>query len=165
MSSPSHKKVFFEINITPLTDIFLVLLIIMMVVAPILTNSRRDIKTPTINSGNQINQEWPVIEVSPDGQFFIKGNLVSGVGLDDSLRTQRPPQGKENTLLLRADKNVKSELVLKVLEAAKKAEFERVVLAGESKSPAVAASEATPAAEPKADGASATPPAKTGAAS
>ena len=149
MSAASHKKVFYEINITPLTDIFLVLLIIMMVVAPILTNSRRDIKTPAITSGNQIDQEWPVIEISPDGQYFIKGNLVSGVGLDESLRTQRPPEGKENVLLLRADKNVKSELVLKVLEAAKKAEFERVVLAGESKSPAVAASAAA-GAEPKA---------------
>jgi len=134
MSTLSHKKVFFEINITPLTDIFLVLLIIMMVVAPILTNSRRDIETPTISSGNSIDQEWPVIEISPDGQFFLRGQEVYAVDLQETLRVQRPHMGaKNNVLLLRADKNVKSDLVLKVLRAAEGAAFERVVLAGESK--------------------------------
>ncbi len=150
MSAASHKKVFYEINITPLTDIFLVLLIIMMVVAPILTNARRDIKTPNITSGNQINQEWPVLEISPDSQFFVKGQIIRESDLTETLKAQRPADAsKENVLLLRADKIVKSHKVLKVLEAAKEAGFERVVLAGESKSPAVAAS-AQAGAEPKA---------------
>ena len=42
---------FNEINITPLTDIFLVLLIIMMVIAPTFQSNDSSIKMPEINSG------------------------------------------------------------------------------------------------------------------
>lgn len=51
------KHVFGEINITPLTDIFLVFSIIVIVVAPI-ANQRRDIKIPKITTGAGIEQEW-----------------------------------------------------------------------------------------------------------
>ena len=44
-------KLFTEINITPLTDIFLVLLIIMMVVAPSFQSMDNAITIPEINSG------------------------------------------------------------------------------------------------------------------
>ena len=46
-----------EINITPLTDIFLVLLIIMMVVAPTFQSNNKDITMPEINSGVAIEQK------------------------------------------------------------------------------------------------------------
>lgn len=52
------KHVFGEINITPLTDIFLVLLIIVIVVAPYMTNARRDIKMPRITTGDSVEQKW-----------------------------------------------------------------------------------------------------------
>ena len=50
-SSNNKGKLFTEINITPLTDIFLVLLIIMMVVAPTFQSMDNAITIPEINSG------------------------------------------------------------------------------------------------------------------
>ena len=50
------KALFTEINITPLTDIFLVLLIIMMVVAPTFQSIDNTITIPEVNSGNAIEQ-------------------------------------------------------------------------------------------------------------
>lgn len=143
MATSSQKKIFSEINITPLTDIFLVLLIIMMVVAPILTNSRRDIKTPTISAGNAVDQEWPVLEISSEGRYYLRGREVYAPDLQETLTLQRPGSTPKNdTLLLRAHKTVKSELVLKVLRAAEAAQFARVVVAGESK-PAAESQEAS----------------------
>lgn len=52
MSSNKKGKMFTEINITPLTDIFLVLLIIMMVVAPTFQSMDNAITIPEINSGD-----------------------------------------------------------------------------------------------------------------
>ena len=48
------RSTFNEINITPLTDIFLVLLIIMMVIAPSFQSMDNNIKMPEINSGLSI---------------------------------------------------------------------------------------------------------------
>ena len=48
---------FNEINITPLTDIFLVLLIIMMVIAPILDQQGLSLAVPEYVEQNQINKE------------------------------------------------------------------------------------------------------------
>ena len=48
---------FNEINITPLTDIFLVLLIIMMVIAPSFQTMDTDINIPEINSGVTVEQK------------------------------------------------------------------------------------------------------------
>ena len=52
------NAMFTEINITPLTDIFLVLLIIMMVVAPTFQSMDNDINIPEINSGISIDASY-----------------------------------------------------------------------------------------------------------
>ena len=51
IGSNKKSKLFTEINITPLTDIFLVLLIIMMVIAPTFQSMDNSISIPEINSG------------------------------------------------------------------------------------------------------------------
>ena len=50
-TNKGKEALFTEINITPLTDIFLVLLIIMMVVAPTFQSMDNSINIPEINSG------------------------------------------------------------------------------------------------------------------
>ena len=54
--SERQGKIFSEINITPLTDIFLVLLIIMMVVAPVLQSNDTPVEIPEINNGVNIEE-------------------------------------------------------------------------------------------------------------
>ena len=65
------KALFTEINITPLTDIFLVLLIIMMVVAPTFQSVDNSISVPEVNSGTAIEQGKVTVSVTKDGQTFI----------------------------------------------------------------------------------------------
>ena len=53
-SSNKKQKLFTEINITPLTDIFLVLLIIMMVIAPSFKSMEETVEVPEVNNGATI---------------------------------------------------------------------------------------------------------------
>ena len=54
---------FNEINITPLTDIFLVLLIIMMVIAPMLDQQGLNLAVPEVVNAEQIKQDSKIIDV------------------------------------------------------------------------------------------------------
>ena len=64
-----NRDTFNEINITPLTDIFLVLLIIMMVVAPTFQSNDSSINVPEINSGVSIEQKNATVSVTKDGNI------------------------------------------------------------------------------------------------
>ena len=72
MGIKSGKNALFtEINITPLTDIFLVLLIIMMVVAPTFQSIDNSITIPEVNSGTSIEQGKVVVSVTKDGVIYV----------------------------------------------------------------------------------------------
>ena len=70
------KALFTEINITPLTDIFLVLLIIMMVVAPTFQSIDTSITVPEINSGTSIEQGKITVSVTQSGDVYIETKKV-----------------------------------------------------------------------------------------
>lgn len=125
------KHVFGEINITPLTDIFLVLLIIVIVVAPFMANQRRDIKIPKITTGAGIEQKWLTVEIASDGSFYIDAALVKPEELTETLRT-RLASLPEKFLVVRGDRASKSKTVMELFQSAKEAGFERVMLAGEA---------------------------------
>ncbi len=75
MASSKSLKRFDEINITPLTDIFLVLLIIMMVVAPMLNSQGLNISLPSLSDSLQTpEKDQKVIEVDILANNQIKLN-------------------------------------------------------------------------------------------
>ncbi len=126
-----------EINITPLTDIFLVLLIIMMVVAPVLSRAKRDIVPPEIAGGNSVDQKKFTVEVADDGRCYVEGQLIPETDLEQVLSTYQSrmtpdPEGKKAVLVL-ANKTARSRGVLNVLRAAEAAHFDRAVLVGQTK--------------------------------
>ena len=78
MAIKSGKKALFtEINITPLTDIFLVLLIIMMVVAPTFQSVDNSINVPEVNSGTSIEQGKITVSVTKDGTIYVDSKRSS----------------------------------------------------------------------------------------
>ena len=129
-SSSSDKKLFSEINITPLTDIFLVLLIIMMVIAPSFQSVDNDINIPEINSGLAIEQKDATISVTKKGLFYINGKQVSENNLAAELIKLKPSLEKPEAVV-KADSETKNSEILKILRAAQDAEFGKLVIAGE----------------------------------
>jgi len=127
------QTIFNEINITPLTDIFLVLLIIMMVVAPMMQSFRGDISPPSLKSGQPVEQGKLTVEITKDGQFFMEGQSVAPEQLTERLRAEadkRKMTDKDRNVVVRADSATRSGEVIRVFEAARDAAFVKVTVAG-----------------------------------
>ena len=94
-----HKRqpIFSEINITPLTDIFLVLLILMMVIAPMLDSQGISLATPNLDTTGKTTQEPKAINlvVGGDGKYIMNTIQVPQLKLESELRaiTKNYPDG------------------------------------------------------------------------
>ena len=84
-----QRKTFNEINITPLTDIFLVLLIIMMVIAPLLDQQGLHLTVPENVAEEQMeNKESKIMTVMIDetDKFYIDGEIISAGDLEKTIK-------------------------------------------------------------------------------
>ena len=130
ISTGKKGKLFTEINITPLTDIFLVLLIIMMVVAPTFQSMDNSINVPEINSGIAIEQKNATVSITKAGEMFLNGTPINANNLANELIALKPKLEKPE-VVVKADAQTKSSEILKVMNSAKEADFEKLIVAGE----------------------------------
>ncbi len=129
-TAKGKDALFTEINITPLTDIFLVLLIIMMVIAPTFSSNDSSIKVPEINSGLSVEQKNATISVTKEGKFYINGTQIAEDDIYNQLIALKPKIEKKE-ILVKADESVKSREIMKIMKAAQDADYEKLVVAGE----------------------------------
>ncbi|MBU1276782.1 MAG: biopolymer transporter ExbD [Proteobacteria bacterium] len=114
-----------EINVVPLVDVVLVLLIIFMVAAPMMVQGL-DVKLPATDSGAlKTSEELLVLTVTQKGQVYLDEFQVGLEGLAGKLKniTSRKPGTR---VYLRADKDVPYGVVVQVLAEAKKAGVENL---------------------------------------
>ena len=130
MGSGKKNTMFTEINITPLTDIFLVLLIIMMVVAPTFQSMDNAITMPEINSGTSVEQQNATVAVTREGAIYLNGQRVEQDSLTDALAELRPTLEKAE-VVVKADEKAKSAIILEIMNSAKNAEYKKLIVAGE----------------------------------
>ena len=131
MASQADKKtIFSEINITPLTDIFLVLLIIMMVVAPTFQSVDNTIEIPEINSGVAIEQKNATVSITSDGTYYLNGVKITPEALYSELEKLKPTLDKQE-VVVKADASVKSSYIMEVMRAAEASEYKKLTIAGE----------------------------------
>ena len=129
-NTKGKEALFTEINITPLTDIFLVLLIIMMVIAPTFQSIDNNIKVPEINSGIAVEQKNATVSVTRDGLFYLNGQRVQIENLTAELEKVKPTLEKKE-VVVKADEKAKSKEILKIMQAAQAADYEKLIVAGE----------------------------------
>ena len=128
------RQTFNEINITPLTDIFLVLLIIMMVIAPSFQSMDNNIKMPEVNSGVAVEEKNATVSLTKEGEFFLNGEKMNDeVALEEKLIYIANNTGEEDKkeVVVKADTEAKSSEIMKIMRAAQAAGFEKLVVAGE----------------------------------
>ena len=129
-SNKKKEKLFTEINITPLTDIFLVLLIIMMIVAPTFQSMDNAVDMPEVNNGVNIEDSKVTVSITQDGAMFVNGENVQPSQLTDKLLAVKTDT--ENAeVIVKADKAIKSAMIMEVMNAAQNAEFKKLIVAGE----------------------------------
>lgn len=131
MAIKSTKNALFtEINITPLTDIFLVLLIIMMVVAPTFQSMNNTVTIPEINNGTSVEERNATVSVTRDGKIFLNEKYVNADNLAIELEKIKPTVQKQE-VLVRADEKAKSSVIMDIMNAAQEAQYKKLVVAGE----------------------------------
>lgn len=131
MAIKSGKDALFtEINITPLTDIFLVLLIIMMVVAPTFQSMGNQVIIPEVNNGSAIEEREATVSVTRSGSVFLNDNPVSVENLAIELEKIKPRVQKQE-VVVRADEKVKSSVIMDIMNAAQEAQYKKLTIAGE----------------------------------
>jgi biopolymer transport protein ExbD len=120
---------FTEINVTPLTDIFLVLLIIFMVTATGLSAASLDVALPKAAAPGSLDVA-DVVTVSVDAKdrLFIGKTEVTAGALAGAVRAALA-QAKEPAVVLAGDRAVPLDKVVAVMEAARKAGAKRFAIA------------------------------------
>lgn len=130
-STGKERKTFNEINITPLTDIFLVLLIIMMVVAPSFQSVDTQIEIPEINSGVSVEETNATVAITKDGAMYLNDKPVENEEILAVELSNIKDSLKKKEVLVKADSKTKSSEIMKVMRAAQEAEYEKLTVAGE----------------------------------
>jgi biopolymer transport protein ExbD len=119
------KATMSEINVVPLVDVMLVLLIIFIITAPLLTHSVK-VDLPKASSTPNITQpEHIEFAIRSDGSFFWSGELVTLEQLPSRF-ADSVEQSLKTELHIRADKDAHYELVAKIMSIAAKAGLTRI---------------------------------------
>ncbi len=110
---------FADINVTPLVDVMLVLLIVFMVTAPLLSTSLR-IELPEVQASNQpIKDAKLVISVDKDEHIFLSDQDVTA-NLEEVLKTN-PRVQSEHEVYIRADRDARYRAVARAVAASRAA--------------------------------------------
>lgn len=131
MAMKNQKGAFADINVTPLVDVMLVLLVIFMITAPMMFNgiSLTLPKTKKVNSIN-LNSEKVILSVSSAGELFLGKEKY----LDSEILKEvqsRFKNLKTDVLYIRAHENLKYGILAKLMSRFKKAGIEKIALVTE----------------------------------
>ena len=109
-----------EINITPLVDVVLVLLLIFMLTAPVL-QSGVDVAVPRTRSVNQLTEERMVVTIDKDQNVFLQDKPVNVNELPARLKATGKGDAAKRVIYLRADEQVPFGAFASVMDAVKQA--------------------------------------------
>ncbi|HNO75607.1 ExbD/TolR family protein [Nitrosomonas mobilis] len=114
-----------EINVVPLVDVMLVLLIIFIITAPLLTHSVKVDLPKASSTPNLTEPEHIEFAIHADGNFFWSGEPVTLDALSARF-AQTVAESPDTELHIRADRDAHYELVAKVMSAAAQAGISRI---------------------------------------
>ena len=122
-----------DINVTPLVDVMLVLLIIMMLIAPMLQQGVAVQMPEAANTGEKPDtQDQTVVAIDSRGAYYVNAIPVAA---DDLVpRVQRVLEDKkEKIVYLKGDKDAKYSAIMDAMDAFRKAQIENIALITEKK--------------------------------
>jgi biopolymer transport protein TolR len=122
-----------DINVTPLVDVMLVLLIIMMLIAPMLQKGV-DVKLPEAgnSSDKPETQEQTVLAVTADKRFYVNGLQVAESDLLTRLNAALEEK-KEKVVLIKGDSDAPYSSIMILMDELRKAQIENIGLITEKK--------------------------------
>ncbi len=133
--SEVKESIVAEINITPLTDVFLVLLIIFMVTSTAIVESEVAARTgvkvalPKSNAAGAVTKRRtdPILTVTKNNELYLMNRKIDPAHLEDEIRKALAEVDSE-TLLLRGDKSVFLGAAVDLMAIAKKAGAKNIAI-------------------------------------
>ncbi|MFP4086102.1 MAG: protein TolR [Desulfobacteraceae bacterium] len=124
-SRKNHRQLMSDINVTPLVDVMLVLLIIFMVAAPMMIQGV-DVNLPKTTTKNIKTQEEPLmLTVNKKKEIFLEDHPVDLATLEVKV-AKIFENRREKGVLLRADKDLPYGFVIQVIAGVKKAGIDKL---------------------------------------
>ena len=128
-----------DINVTPLVDVMLVLLIIMMIVAPLLQQGVAvTLPIATNTSEKPETQEQTVVAITADKRFFVNAVQVQQNDLARRIE-QLLEEKKEKIVIIKADVDVEYGAVMSAMDTLRASGIEDMGLITETRRPTAAA--------------------------
>jgi biopolymer transport protein TolR len=122
-----------DINVTPLVDVMLVLLIIMMLIAPMLQQGVAVTLPEAGNTGDKPDtQDQTVVAIDSLGKFYVNALPVSSDTLISRVQTALEDK-KEKIVYLKGDKDANYGAIMDAMDAFRKAQIENIALITERK--------------------------------
>lgn len=130
--SDSQDEIMAEINIVPLVDVILVVLIIFMVTAPMIMKPSININLPKAGAGEATTPSKLNIIINPDGSLILDGKPAN----DELVQNAAQLESKNNPdiqAIISADKDVPHGRVVSVLDIVKSAGVKKFAISIEKK--------------------------------
>lgn len=128
LSAKQDEEVMAEINITPFTDVLLVLLIIFMILAALVTPPGFEKELPNNNNSQPQTQQKHndiEIDVNNKGVIFVDGTKTDQAGIYSIMLVERQKKGNRHVSII-ADAKAPYGVIIRILDAAKIAGLEDV---------------------------------------
>ena len=123
-----------KVNVTPIIDVALVLVIILLVTAPMISAVDMRIQLPEARTKSAEDERNLSISVSPRGELTVDREKVTRAGLPKALRARLARPGADGVLVVVcADAGLPYEKVSWVLEQAREAGAKRLAIATRQK--------------------------------
>jgi biopolymer transport protein ExbD len=106
------------VNVTPLVDVVLVLLIIMMVSATYIVSQSLKVELPKTASSDDTVSKTYVVTITKDGKYFFNDRVIAKESLASELRNAQK-SAKDLSLVITADQNALHGQVVNVIDLAK----------------------------------------------
>ncbi len=126
----ADKDGFSEINVTPLTDVLLVLLIIFLITGSSITAPAHEIQLPEVMTKEKAANASIMIDVLPDGKTFV-GNLEVPIRDMEGVLKKMAAERQTDRVIINADESTPYGPVMAAMEAARNSGLENIALATE----------------------------------
>lgn len=126
----ARQQPFAEINVTPMVDVMLVLLVIFMVAAPMMTTGVT-VDLPDSNASALPGQDEPLsVSITADGKVYVQKTAVGVKQLQSKLKAIAGTK-KDTRIFVRGDRKVDYGKVMEVMGALQASGFDKVALVTE----------------------------------
>jgi biopolymer transport protein ExbD len=121
-----------EMNLVPLIDVLLVIIIFLVVSATFSRTSELQINLPTAEANSPVDKPLVItVEVDATGRYMVNNSAVDGANVEAlaAALTKAVGDGKEPTIVINADAKTTHQSVINVMEAARQANYTHITFA------------------------------------